>query len=129
MPKSLTTQAIPQSMPTPGPSESAFTVANSQSAYRDENFRFLGPTSFAAAPDEGHDAAGMMTEPFSIDKSRTPSEATADRINEGADLLAMLSDMPAYTRLMKRWFALGEVPLVSEALLHIWFVLWLLQSP
>lgn len=74
-------------------------------SFRDSRTGFLGATSYSAVYAEN---PNILQTP---DIEETPDDlpgTSTDRIQQGAQVLSMLKDLPVYRKFTQRWFELSD---------------------
>ncbi|KAI7540078.1 hypothetical protein KC331_g9375 [Hortaea werneckii] len=87
-------------------------------SFREGNVGFLGPTSYSAVFMENPNSLGVL-EQEDVD-DQLPPPVSQDNINQGAEVLALLKDMPIFKRFSQRFFERSDGLLVSEPAYRIW---------
>lgn len=83
---------------------------------------FLGPTAYSAVYTEASRSLNVI-EPDTaadLDDSSHLPPVSAKKIRQGAEVLAMLRDMPIYQRFTQRWFDLSDGLVVMQPVFKIW---------
>lgn len=83
---------------------------------RDGRTGFLGPTSYSAVYTENY---SILQTPDVEDPPNLPS-LPADKIQQGADVLSMLRDLPVYRKFTQRFFELSDGIVVIQPVFRIW---------
>ena len=89
-------------------------------SFRDSKAGFLGATSYSAVYTEHVTSLDVLTEPVENDSSSNLPPVSNERIQQGADVLALLRDMPIYRRFMQRWLDLSDGLLLMHPACIIW---------
>ena len=76
-------------------------------SFRDSKAGFLGPTSYSAVFTENPGSLSVISEP---ENPPHLPPVSAEKIQQGAEVLSMLRDMPIYQKFTQRWC----VPLLSS---------------
>lgn len=87
-------------------SSASFASPETGMSFRDDRVGFLGPTSYSAVFTEN--AALRMGDEEVEDASSSLPPLTADKIQQGAEVLALLRDMPLYRQFAQRYFDLCD---------------------
>lgn len=89
---------------------------------RDTKTGYLGPTSYSAVYTENQGTLGIDDTDAGAEFSEatTLPPVTAEKIQEGAEVLALLKDMPVYELFTKRWFDICDGLVVIQPVLRIW---------
>lgn len=84
---------------------SAISYANPESAmsFRDSRRGFLGATSYNAVFTENPGSLSVITEPHDAEDPSQHPPVTAEKIQQGAEVLRLLRDMPIYKKFTQRW--------------------------
>ncbi|KAK3717656.1 hypothetical protein LTR37_005723 [Vermiconidia calcicola] len=92
-------------------------------SFRDSKTGFLGPTSYNAVFTENPGSLSVITEPYDASDpepgGRLPPVST-EKIQQGAEVLSMLRDIPIYQRFTQRWFDLCDGIVVLQPVYWIW---------
>lgn len=80
---------------------------------------FLGPTSYSAVFTEHSGSLGIGDQEETDDVPNLPS-VTADKIQQGAEVLALLRDIPLYERFTQRSFDFCDGIVVLQPVYRIW---------
>ncbi|KAF2834548.1 hypothetical protein M501DRAFT_1009108 [Patellaria atrata CBS 101060] len=80
---------------------------------------FLGSTSYSAIIQEQQTTLGLREPEMECEPGK-PRHVDREQIQRGAKLLAMLKDLPMFTRFHKRWFAMSHGLIVKEPMVQIW---------
>ncbi|EME44985.1 hypothetical protein DOTSEDRAFT_70886 [Dothistroma septosporum NZE10] len=87
-------------------------------SYRDRRTGFLGPTSYSAVYTENSNILETL------DVEDTPADdhraISSDRIQDGAEVLSMLRDIPVYRQFTQRFFELSDGICVIQPVFRIW---------
>ncbi|KAK5109875.1 hypothetical protein LTR62_006482 [Meristemomyces frigidus] len=102
---------------------SSISVVNTESSmsYRERKVGFLGPTSYSAIFTENQASLGASDPEDLFDPE--PSETlpiSPEKIQRGADVLAMLRDIPLYEKFMQRFYDLCDGILVMQPAHRLW---------
>lgn len=89
-------------------------------SFRDSKTGFLGPTSYSAVFTENPQSLSVITEPYDQDESQRLPPVSAEKIQQGAEVLAMLRDMPIYKRFTARWFDITDSIVVTRPVFQLW---------
>ena len=89
-------------------------------SFRDSKTGFLGPTSYSAVFTENPGSLSVITEPYDAEESSHLPPVSAEKIQEGAEVLSMLRDIPIYQRFTQRWFDLSDGIVVLQPIYRIW---------
>lgn len=121
--------ALRSNLPAPTTEEDRFSAASipytgpesASMSFRDSKSGFLGPTSYNAVFTENPGSLSVITEAVDVDEhSRLPA-VTVDKIQQGAEVLSMLSDIPTYRTFTQRWFAISpDGYIILQPALRIW---------
>lgn len=84
-------------------------------SFRDTRTGFLGPTSYSAVYTEN---PTILNTP-DIEDAPLPA-VSADKLQQGAEVLSMLRDIPIYRRFTARWFELCDGIIVIQPVFRIW---------
>jgi hypothetical protein len=112
--------------PTPGEdrrtSSSASCVSpESGMSFRESKIGFLGPTAYSAIFTENPSSLGVADVDEPIEDA--PPDLTpipAEKIKQGAEVLALLRDIPLYEKFTQRWFDLCDGILIMQPAYRIW---------
>lgn len=85
-------------------------------SFRDNRTGFLGPTSYSAVYTEN---PTILNTPDIEDAPSLPA-ISADKLQQGAEVLSMLRDIPIYRRFTARWFELCDGIIVIQPVFKIW---------
>ncbi|KAF2715841.1 hypothetical protein K431DRAFT_324170 [Polychaeton citri CBS 116435] len=121
---------VPVMAPTPGDDRRATSSASyaspessSAMSFKDGRHGFLGPTSYSAVYTENDAKINALSPGEQAgdleDTSHLPP-VSPEKIQQGAELLALLRDMPIYERFMKRWFDICDGLMVPQPIHRIW---------
>ncbi len=88
------------------------------SFYRDSKTGFLGPTSYNAVFAENAGSLSVIIEPYEGEDELPP--VSAEKIQEGAEVLSMLRDIPIYQRFTQRWFDICDGIVVTKPVYRLW---------
>lgn len=102
---------------------SAASYASPESAsmsFRDSKIGFLGTTSYNAVFTENPGSLSVITEPHDEEDTPRLPPVAAERIEQSAEVLKLLRDMPIYQRFTQRWFELCDGIVVTQPALRIW---------
>ena len=72
-------------------------------SFRDSKAGFLGPTSYNAIFTENAGSLSIITEAHDAETVSHLPPLTANKIQEGAEVLRLLRDMPTYQTFLSRW--------------------------
>jgi len=89
-------------------------------SFRDSKTGFLGPTSYSAVFTENPQSLSVITEPYEGDEAHCLPPISAEKIQQGAEVLAMLRDMPIYKRFTQRWFDITDGIMVTRPVFQLW---------
>lgn len=89
-------------------------------SYREGKVGFLGPTSYSAIFTENPLSLGDSVPDDIPDDGPDLAPVPADRIQQGAEILALLRDIPLYEKFTQRWFDLCDGVLVMQPAYRIW---------
>jgi hypothetical protein len=89
-------------------------------SFRDSKTGFLGPTSYSAVFTENPGSLSVITEPYDAEESSHLPPVSAEKIQQGAEVLSMLRDIPIYQRFTQRWFDLSDGIVVLQPIYRIW---------
>jgi hypothetical protein len=89
-------------------------------SFRDSKTGFLGPTSYSAVFTENPGSLSVITEPYDAEESSHLPLVSAEKIQQGAEVLSMLRDIPIYQRFTQRWFDLCDGIMVLQPIYRIW---------
>lgn len=96
-------------------------------SFRDSRTGFLGPTSYSAVYTEN---SNLLATPDVEDTPDLPTNISADKIQQGAEVLSMLRDIPVYRRFTERWFELCDGIVVIQPVFSVWIdELWAAFGP
>ncbi|CAK4031034.1 hypothetical protein AC578_3278 [Lecanosticta acicola] len=98
-------------------SGTSYTSPESTMSFRDSRSGFLGPTSYSAVYTEN---SNILATPDVEDAPDLPANFSADKIQQGAEVLSMLRDIPVYRRFTERWFELCDGIVVIQPVFRIW---------
>lgn len=87
-------------------------------SFRETKVGFLGPTSYNAVFTENPQSLGIME----AEEEDLPSlpPLPAEKIDAGAEVLALLRDIPLYEKFTQRWFDLCDGIVVMQPAYRIW---------
>lgn len=85
-------------------------------SFRDSRTGFLGPTSYAAVYTEN---SSILNTPDVEDAPDLPP-ISGDKLQQGAEVLSMLRDIPIYRRFTDRWFETCDGIIVIQPVFRIW---------
>jgi len=87
-------------------------------SFRETKVGFLGPTSYNAVFTENPQSLGIVE----AEEEDLPSLAPlpAEKIDAGAEVLALLRDIPLYEKFTQRWFDLCDGIVVMQPAYRIW---------
>ncbi|CZT25096.1 uncharacterized protein RCC_10825 [Ramularia collo-cygni] len=83
---------------------SSYASPESATAFRDARTGFLGPTSYSAVYTEN---STILNTPDLNDTPNFPA-ISAEKLQQGAEVLSLLRDIPVYRRFTDRWFELCD---------------------
>ena len=89
-------------------------------SFRDSKTGFLGPTSYNAVFTENPGSLSVITEPYDAEDATNLPPVSAEKIQQGAEVLSMLRDIPVYQRFTQRWFDLCDGIQVLQPVYRIW---------
>ena len=89
-------------------------------SFRDSKSGFLGATSYNAVFNENPGSLGVITEPSDADDPSHLPAVPAEKIQQGAEVLSMLRDIPVFQQFTQRWFDIGDGVVVVQPALRIW---------
>lgn len=101
-------------------SSSASFASPESMSFRDSKTGFLGPTSYSAVFTENPQSLSVITEPYEGEESQRLPPVPAEKIQQGAEVLAMLRDMPIYKRFTQRWFDMTDSIIVTRPVFQLW---------
>lgn len=81
---------------------------------------FLGPTSYSAVFTENAGSLGIEGDEVGEEDAVSLRPVTVQKVQQGAEVLALLRYMPLYTRLNQRWFDLSDGLVVPQPIFRIW---------
>ena len=84
-----------------GSSAVSYNSPESGMSFREGKVGFLGPTSYSAIFTENSSSLGIVEQDEVDDRALPP--VTVDKIKQGAEVLALLKDMPLYERFTQRF--------------------------
>ncbi len=76
-------------------------------SFREGKVGFLGPTSYSAVFSENPSSLGAGF-PDEIEDAPDLGPIAPERIQQGAEILALLRDVPLYEKFTQRWFDLCD---------------------
>ena len=79
---------------------------------------FLGPTSYSAVFTENQNSGRIYLEPENPDDAPSMDPISTEKIQQGAEVLALLRDLPLYNTFTERCFD------VCEGLINIPAIHW-----
>ena len=85
-------------------------------SFRDSRTGFLGPTSYSAVYTEN---SNILETPVVDDVPDLPA-ISASKIQQGAEVLSLLKDMPIYKQFTERWFEICDGHIVMQPVFRIW---------
>lgn len=88
-------------------------------SFREDKVGFLGPTSYSAVFTENPTSLGIDPSDDTDDVSRLPP-VSAEKIQQGAEVLALLRDMPLYEKLNQRLFDICDGIVVGQPIFRLW---------
>lgn len=88
----------------------------SSMSFRDSRHGFLGPTAYSAVFAENE---GMGFEESTEVEDSAP--IPPDRIQQGAEILSVLRDMPLFRKMTKRWFDVYDGLIILQPSFRIWY--------
>ena len=88
-------------------------------SFREGKVGFLGATSYSAILKE-HSVGAGMCDPDEVEDTPDLPPVSAERIQQGAELLALLRDIPLFEKFTLRWYSLYEGILVMRPAWSIW---------
>ena len=89
-------------------------------SFRDSRSGFLGPTSYNAVFTENAGSLSVITESYDADDASSLPPVSAEKIQQGAEVLSMLRDMPVYRQFTQRCFDLCDGYRVMQPVFRIW---------
>lgn len=95
-------------------------VESAHMSFRDSRAGFLGPTSYNAVFTENPASLSVISEPHDLEDSSRLPPVTAERIQQGVEVLRLLRDMPIYQRFTQRWFDLFDGTVAMVPAMRIW---------
>lgn len=100
----------------------SYSVATGESctSYRDSRHGFLGPTAFTSVFAENSESTGF-DEPDPLLDAKDLAPVPQEKIQQGADVLAALRDMPLFRQFTRRWFDLYDGLIILQPVFRIWF--------
>lgn len=97
-------------------------------SFRDSRHGFLGPTAYSAVYTENSESL-RLSELEESDTAPLPP-VPLDKIQAGAEVLALLTDMPRYMSLAQRWFDLCDGFIIMQSVFRCWIDdLWSEHGP
>lgn len=99
-------------------SSASYMSPESAMSFREGKVGFLGPTSYSAVFTENSGSLGILEQEEVDDQHLAP--ISAEKINQGAEVLALLRDMPLYERFTQRFFEMCDGILVPYPAYRIW---------
>nr|POF18029.1 hypothetical protein CFP56_13440 [Quercus suber] len=115
-------QPVPLKQPRhglPNPSPSSHNSAEASMAARENRLGFLGPTSYSAIFSEN---------PISLDSEVEEEDVpnippvTSKKIRQGAEVLALLRDLPLYENFTQRWLESSDGIIVLQPMYQMWLI-------
>ncbi|KAF2165409.1 hypothetical protein M409DRAFT_24259 [Zasmidium cellare ATCC 36951] len=97
-------------------STASYTTPDSAMSFRDSRTGFLGATSYSAVYTENP----TILEAPDIENAPDLPAISSDRIQQGAEVLSMLRDIPVYRKFTQRWFDLCDGIVVIQPVFRIW---------
>nr|OQO20119.1 hypothetical protein B0A51_10020 [Rachicladosporium sp. CCFEE 5018] len=88
-------------------------------SFRDNKTGFLGPTAYSAVYTENPGSLSILEPEEAEDVSNLPP-ISPEKIQMGADVLALLQDMPRYQRFVQRWFDSCDGIVVMQPVFRVW---------
>ncbi|PPJ54981.1 hypothetical protein CBER1_05643 [Cercospora berteroae] len=85
-------------------------------SFRDSKTGYLGATSYSAVYEEN---SSILQTP-EVDEARDLPVTSAEKIQQGAQILSMLKDLPVYREYMGRWFELCDGLVIMQPIFKIW---------
>ncbi|KAF2764215.1 hypothetical protein EJ03DRAFT_34892 [Teratosphaeria nubilosa] len=102
------------------PSSASYASPEGSMAFRETKVGFLGATSYNAVFTENPVSLGPVEEPEDLEDVPTLPPVPPDKIETGAEVLALLRDIPLYEKFSQRWFDLCDGILVMQPAYRIW---------
>jgi hypothetical protein len=97
------------------------TEISNMSFFRDSKTGFLGPTSYNAVFTENPGSLSVIQEPYeSSDDPVQLAPISPEKIQQGAEVLSMLRDIPIYQRFTQRYFDICDGIVVMKPAYRIW---------
>ncbi len=94
---------------------------SSHMSFRDSKTGFLGPTSYNAVFTENAGSLSVITEPHdSSEDAQSLPPVSVEKIQQGAEVLSMLRDIPIYQRFTQRWYDICDGIVVMQPAYRIW---------
>lgn len=99
-------------------SSASYASPEGSMSFRETKVGFLGPTSYNAVFTENPQSLGIME----AEEEDLPSlpPLPAEKIDAGAEVLALLRDIPLYEKFTQRWFDLCDGIVVMQPAYRIW---------
>lgn len=88
-------------------------------SFREGKVGFLGPTSYSAVFTEIPSTLGLG-DSEEVEDAPKLAPVPADRIQQGAEVLSLLRDIPLYEKFTQRWFDLCDGIVVMQPAYRIW---------
>lgn len=105
------------SAPFGAPRGSASSYASQETPFRDYRTRFLGPTSYSAVYTENP----SILHTLGVEEQPNLEAIPGEKLQQGAEILSMLRDIPTYRKFTSRWFELTDGIIVMQPVIRIWF--------
>ncbi|EMC94082.1 hypothetical protein BAUCODRAFT_36555 [Baudoinia panamericana UAMH 10762] len=100
-------------------SSASYASPEGSMSFREGKIGFLGPTSYSSIFTENPASLGPGENEAVEDTPNLPP-VSAESIKSGAEILALLRDIPLYEKFTQRWFDLCEGILVMQPAYRIW---------
>lgn len=97
-------------------SSASYTSPDNAMSFRRSRTGSLGATSYAAVSAEN---SSILQTPNVEDAPELPT-LSADRIQQGADVLLTLRDLPVYRKFIQQWFNLCDGTVVFQPVFRVW---------
>lgn len=101
------------------PGSNSVTSPN-QHNFRDRKIGFLGATSFSAVFKENDEGRNLVGHTSDVEGGPSLAPLTAEKIQQGAEILMILRDMPLFERFTARWFDFTYSIVTIQAFFRIW---------
>lgn len=97
----------------------SYASPESSMSFRDSKVGFLGPTSYSAVLTEHSGSLGICDQE-DVDHAPNLPPVSAEKIQQGAEILALLRDMPVYEKFIQRFFEFCDGIVILQPVYRVW---------